>query len=73
MEDFYRANVYRKNGHALDIDVFVNPEKLTNYREIKWDGVNYISVVVDDDEYNNPRVFQASGWTADRGLFVDLY
>ena len=73
MDNFYRANIYRQNGHALDINVFVNPEKLTNFREIKWNGVNHLSIVVDDDEYNNPHIIQASGWTEDRGLFCDMY
>lgn len=76
MPDFIRADVRKRNGSSLetlDLNVFVNPEKLLNCNEIKWDGVTCVQIVVDDEEYHNPRIVQASGYTEDRGLFCDMY
>lgn len=39
-----------------------------NGNAIKWNGVNGVIVNEDDN-----RIFQASGYTYDRGLFCDLY
>lgn len=47
---------------------FYLKETIGNAKEVNWDGVNFISVNEDEN-----RIFQASGYTSDRGLFCDLY
>ena len=41
---------------------------VTNAKEVRWEGVNYVMI---DEEDNH--IFQASGYSKDRGLFCDLY
>ena len=48
--------------------IFVLKDTIDNTKEIKWEGVN--SVIVNEDENT---IFQASGYTKERGLFCDLY
>lgn len=43
-------------------------EIYANGKEVDFTGVNFIIVNEDDN-----RIFQASGYTYDRGLFCDLY
>ena len=47
---------------------FYVKETIDNAKDINWDGVNFISVIDDEN-----RIFQTSGYTEDRGLFCDLY
>ena len=39
-----------------------------NGNEIDWNGVNHVLINEDDN-----RIFQASGYSFDRGMFCDLY
>lgn len=42
--------------------------EIVNGNKINWDGVNGVIINEDDN-----IIFQASGYTPDRGLFCDLY
>lgn len=48
--------------------IYAIKEMTINGNEVDWDGVNCI--VVDEEE---AKVIQASGYSNERGLFVDLY
>lgn len=48
--------------------IFHLRDEMSNGEEIKWKGVNGVIVNEDDN-----RIFQASGYTHERGLFCDLY
>lgn len=41
---------------------------VANAKEVRWEGVNYVMI---DEEDNH--IFQASGYSKDRGLFCVLY
>lgn len=48
--------------------IFALKETIDNAKEIKWEGVNGVFLNEDDN-----RIFQAGGYTRERGLFCDLY
>ena len=71
------TTVYYSKGNYGDVQhtgksysdyIFRLKELIDNGKEIKWEGVN--GVIVDEDEN---KIFQASGYTYDRGLFCDMY
>lgn len=64
------------NNHGrLFVDPITNyshiePEIAENYKEIDFDGVNFIALKeVDEKLY----IFLATGWSYDRGMFRDYY
>lgn len=68
---YYTKGNYGEVSHAgkhYTEYVFFLKETIDNASEIKWEGVN--SVIINEDDN---RIFQASGYTYERGLFCDLY
>ncbi len=63
-----------KDGIYIDprnCEAHIDARKATNYSNIDFNGVNNISI----HRYDNGQfyIFQAGGYTADRGLFIDQY
>jgi len=50
---------------------FIDPTKAVNAEQLQLDGVNHVCIEVYAD--NSFKVFQASGYSYERGLFLDLY
>lgn len=74
MERVHVTTVYyddHMEQHTDDIYmdyIYAIKQITTNGNEVNWDGVNCI--VIDEEE---AKVIQASGYSEERGLFVDLY
>ena len=78
MFDCIRTRIiyYSADGqqHTHSIDAYIKRERFKNADKIDWNGVNGVCAEVDNPE--NPStltIFQAGGWTEDRGLFCDMY
>lgn len=75
--DIYRTNIYYygKDGipHALRLNALCTPADFVNAADVKWNGVNGVSALADSPDEKTLRVFSTSGYTADRGLFIDTY
>ena len=50
---------------------YIDPSKALNADRVNLDGVNH--VCIDADASGNFVIFQASGYTTERGLFLDVY
>ena len=50
---------------------YIDETKAENYNNVSMENVNHI--VIDRAENGTFAIVQASGWSADRGSFVDLY
>ena len=50
---------------------FIDPTKAVNADQLQLDGVNHVCI----DRYADGsfKVFQASGYSYERGMFLDLY
>ena len=81
-DDFMEAMKYtypatitgNKDGIYIDprnCETHIDARKATNYNTIDFTGVNGISIY----RYDNGDfyIFQAGGYTPDRGLFCDMY
>ena len=45
--------------------------KAVNFEKVNFEGVNNLAVCFESD--GSFRIFQAAGYTMDRGLFCDMY
>lgn len=52
-------------------ETHIDPRKATNAEKVNLDGVNH--VCIDRAADGNFYIFQASGYTPDRGAFLDMY
>lgn len=52
-------------------NAYVNPRKAVNADVLQLDGVNHVCIEVYADY--SFKVFQASGYTCERGMFLDMY
>lgn len=74
MERVHVTTVYydgHMEQHTDDIYmdyIYAIKQMTTNGNEVNWDAVNCI--IIDEEE---AKVIQASGYSNERGLFVDLY
>lgn len=66
------------NGVYIDPssgNAYLNHEQAENYAEVNMDGVNHLCMT----RFYKPsrgyvtRIVQASGYTQDRGMFIDCY
>ena len=63
-----------KSGVFIDpvrCNAFVDYKNAENYADIDMDGVNHLAIRRDSN--GRMYIFQASGYTYDRGIFCDLY
>ena len=52
-------------------NAFVNPRKALNADVLQLDGVNHVCIEAYAD--GSFKVFQASGYSYERGMFLDMY
>ena len=70
-----RANV-TGNRDSIYIDpctntAFIDPTKAVNAEQLQLDGVRQVCIDVYAD--GSFKVFQVSGYTYERGMFIDMY
>lgn len=72
---FYKAHITgNKEGIYIDsrnCETYIQSEKCENYKAVDFDGVN--GLVVYRDNEGKMYIVQASGFSDNRGLFVDMY
>lgn len=75
--DIYNTDIYYydSNGvlHTFETNTLIRSEKFSNAAQINWNGVNGVSALIDDPDGDELTVFSTSGFTPERGLFIDIY
>lgn len=59
---------YQHTDGVYTQQVFFLKRETVNGNAVNWQGVNGVCLDLDED-----RIFQASGYTRERGLFCDMY
>ena len=57
--------------NPLNCEAFIDARKATNFLNIDFTGVNHICINRKED--NSFYIFSVSGYTYERGLFIDQY
>ena len=52
--------------HTHKLGAFIDADRFTNANEIKWNGVNGASALIDSPEGTELTVFRTSGYTSPR-------
>ncbi len=74
-------NIYRAKIIGNTSGLYINPcnseilvsesvKDMINYKDVNFDGVNSLVIHYENEQ---GKIVQASGYTPDRGLFVDMY
>ena len=62
-----------KTGVYIDRNnrAYIDPTEANNYNTVNMQAVNHL--IIDRTASGSMRIIQASGYSADRGLFSDMY